>query len=85
MSFEFKLKDYRDTLSFITLWTQKPENVEDIKFIAVSRNHILAGDADTDSTVKLPFLAINPFTAEEIPIFITNEIEFLEGTDSYVG
>lgn len=83
VSFDFKLKDDKD--SFIKLWTDRPEHIEDIKFIAVSGNHILAVNATANSTVKLPILAVNPFTNEEIPIYVTNEMDFQENTDSYVG
>lgn len=86
VTFNFKLKHYKDNHHFITLWTNKPENVDDIKFIAVTNNHILAKEANLSfSTEKLPFVAINPFTDEEIPIFVTGEVSFLESTDSHVG
>lgn len=86
VTFDFKLKNYKYDNGFITLWTNKPENIEDIRFIAVNYNHILAeGSNMSCNTAKLPFLAVNPFTNEEIPIFVTSEIDFPESTDSYVG
>lgn len=87
VAFDFKLKNYKssNTSSFIKLWSSKPENVEDIKFIAVTNNHILTQGNTYSDTTKLPVEAINPFTNEDIPIFVTNEINFLDNTDSYVG
>lgn len=85
VTFDFKLKNYENNNSFITLWTDKPQNVEDVKFIAVRNNHILANGTTSCNTSKLPFVAVNPFTNEEVPIYVTDEIDFLESTDSYVG
>lgn len=86
VSFDFNLKSAagRDD-RFITLWTDKPEHIEDVKFIAVSKSHILSGSFTTDSTIRLPFVTVNPLTCEEVPVFSTDEVEFVEGTDSYPG
>lgn len=83
--FDFRLRNLKDNNSFISLWTNKPENVEDIKFVAITNDHILTEEITYSSTTKLPCVAINPFTNEEIPIFVTNEVQFLENTDLYAG
>lgn len=84
VSFDFNLENSQNN-SFITLWTDLPEHIENVKFIAVSEGHILAKNARVENTTQLPIFAINPFNQERIPVFATKEIVFVEDADSHVG
>lgn len=84
--FDFALKNCKD--EYISLWTSTPEYVENSEFVALNENHIIAkkqGLKNLERTVKLDLIVINPFNNREIPIFVTNEIEFAHMTDVYLG
>ncbi|KAG5875054.1 hypothetical protein JTB14_026185 [Gonioctena quinquepunctata] len=86
--FDFKIVKGVGDGDFMTLWTSKPEHVENVKFVAVGADNILAkreGIQHVDKTVRLKTEVLNPFTGEKLPVFATNEIEFLPFTDSYLG
>ncbi|KAJ8925000.1 hypothetical protein NQ315_001165 [Exocentrus adspersus] len=82
--FDFKFTSGNETLS---LWTDKPAYIEHVKFVAISYKHILARKLtkSTVGTVKLDIELQNPFNDERIPLYATDEINFLPGTDTYVG
>lgn len=72
----------------MTLWTAHPECIEQAKFLLVTSNHILAkkeGVIVQDGTKKLQSVLINPLTNENIPIYVTDEVEFLPETNSFLG
>lgn len=86
VNFDFKIKD--SDSEFLTFWTNAPEFIEHVKFVAVSSDNILAkkeNQGDTQETVKLRTCVVNPFNLDVIPVFMTNEIEFFDSTDSYLG
>lgn len=73
---------------FITLWTPTPEYVEFAEFIALNCNHIISekqGLKHFNGTTKLDINVTNPFNNKEVSIYVTNEIEFVPLTDSYLG
>lgn len=79
-----------EKMDFVTLWTSTPEHVKHCKFVAVTNNHILAKSSEIGSgsngTRKLTSIQLtNPFNGEIIPVYVTNEIEFLQFTDSFMG
>lgn len=82
--FDFKICDSCDLVS---LWTDLPEYIEHVKFVAVSSSHILAKKEITsgEQTVRLAVELQNPFNSEKLPVYVTSEIEFLPGTDTYIG
>lgn len=85
VNFDFKLINTNDIVS---LWTSQPEYINQAKFIAITSSHILSRYNVTNidnSTKKLNVGAIHPLTQQEIPIFITDQIEFLQQTDSFLG
>lgn len=83
VNFDFKICGNND---IVTLWTSSPEYVKSIKFVAISPNHILAKKENvSQGTHKLQISLENPFTSEAIPVFVTDEIEYLPLTDSYIG
>ncbi|XP_018563996.1 probable leucine--tRNA ligase, mitochondrial [Anoplophora glabripennis] len=82
--FDFKICDGGDNVS---LWTDMPEYIEHAKFVAVSNGHILAKKEvkSGERTVKLNVELENPFNSEKLPVYVTNDVEFLPGTDTFVG
>ena len=60
----------------VTLWTDKPEFIENARFLAVSSNNILAKVEETgsqNSIRKLNATVVNPFTNEMLPIYVTDK------------
>lgn len=83
VSFDFKLND-----EFVSFWTDKPEYIEHVKFIAISPHNILAKRKSREikkGTLKLDVEAINPINDDKVPIFITDHLDFLPFTDSHLG
>lgn len=88
VNFDFKVEG--NDKEFLTFWTSVPEYIKNVKFVAVTSDNILAKKENVtlnneQMSVKLNTHVINPFTLEKIPVFVTNEIEFLPFTDSYLG
>lgn len=86
VNFDFKIKN--KPTEFVSLWSSNPEHIENVKFVAVTADNILArqeGITGSSGTQKLQETLINPFNNQEVPIFVTNEIEFLPFTDTFVG
>ena len=80
VNFDFKILGGDD---FLTLWTPYPEFIDSVKFVAINSDHILG--RGVEGTKKLPVELLHPLTGEKIPVFVTNELEFLPLTDSFVG
>lgn len=79
------IKGYPKTLS---LWTDKPEHIEDAKFLAISNKNVLCkktGLGRVDGFQKLDAKVLNPFTNEELPIFVTNLVGFSTYRDDHLG
>lgn len=63
----------------LTLWTDKPEFIEHAKFLAISRNNLFAQieEVKNETSIrKLNVRAINPFTNELLPVYITEKGTF---------
>ncbi|XP_058807597.1 probable leucine--tRNA ligase, mitochondrial isoform X2 [Phymastichus coffea] len=76
--------------SLLTLWTDKPEFIENAKFLALSKNNILANieKSDSNSVIrKLKAKIVNPFTNEKLPIFVTDteSLPYPAFRDDYLG
>ena len=94
-TFEFELEDnsFQNTKQTLTIFTTNPEYVCNAAFIAVAPGSILNQmEFGCDSTVngnsvfkRLPVQAKNPFTGESLPIYVTNQVEYDEGTDCHLG
>ncbi|XP_047001158.1 probable leucine--tRNA ligase, mitochondrial isoform X1 [Schistocerca americana] len=76
----------------LTVWTETPEFIFGASFIAVSPNSVLdqlygrcEQNICSKGFVKLPIFAKNPFTAQLLPVFVTDQVEFSEGTDTHLG
>ncbi|XP_066156838.1 probable leucine--tRNA ligase, mitochondrial isoform X2 [Euwallacea fornicatus] len=86
VNFDFKVLGHSSM--FVTVWTANPAYIEEAKFLLVTGNHILAqkeGVNVSACTRKLKSIILNPFTNEQIPVFVTDEFEFLPQTDSFLG
>jgi leucyl-tRNA synthetase len=71
----------------LTLWTDRPEYIENAKFVALSHRSCLAEIENqniSDSFIKLNAKVINPFTNEELPIYLTNKGNQLYNTQFFV-
>lgn len=78
----------RDRLQFLTMWSDIPEHMDQAAYIALSKHHLLANSEgrELDSNTKLLRVkATNPLSRQEIPIYITDTVDFMEKTDSYLG
>lgn len=84
--FDFKISNSDE---YFTLWTPTPEYIHHIKFITISHQHSILNLSDNlnkkCNTFKLDLSIINPFTSENIPIFVSDEIEYSQGNDSFTG
>ncbi|KAF7987914.1 hypothetical protein HCN44_003777 [Aphidius gifuensis] len=73
----------------LTLWTDKPEFIEHIKFLAVSRDNFLSKVKINDFTnIQEKYLdanVINPFTGDVIPIYYSKNIKYPKMRDNYLG
>ncbi|GLH13741.1 Putative leucine--tRNA ligase, mitochondrial [Gryllus bimaculatus] len=74
----------------VTVWTQRPEMVFAARFIAISPGSVLDVLYSESSSAKkdwrqLPVRAYNLFTGEFLPIFVTDKVQYHEGTDSHLG
>jgi leucyl-tRNA synthetase len=94
-TFEFELEDNssQDTKQTLTIFTTNPEYICNAAFIAVAPGNILDRmEFGCDSTVnsnnvfkRLSVQAKNPFTRESLPIYVTDQVEYDEGTDCHLG
>lgn len=68
----------------ITVWTEYPEYMKNVGFIAIKSDHIL--NETKESSKLLDITAKNPFNdGELIPIVVTNDIEYQPFCDIHVG
>lgn len=88
VSFDFKIisKD-SSTSDILTLWTSKPELISNAKFVAVKPESKLGSfeSVIVNGIPKLLIQAENPLTGQQIPIFVTNNLEYELFTDTYLG
>ncbi|XP_043279045.1 probable leucine--tRNA ligase, mitochondrial isoform X2 [Venturia canescens] len=89
-SIEFELiTEIPDTPKTLNLWTDKPESIEHAKFVAISKDNFLA-KSQWEWTKHSPSRLIdakvrNPFTGENLPIYLTNDVEFTRFRDNHLG
>lgn len=81
-----KIPDFPET---INLWTDMPEFIEYAKFVAISPQSILYRKEhtyDIESGIKsIDAKIINPFSGEELPIFITDKVVYPPWRDTRLG
>lgn len=81
INIDFKLvSEISDFPRILNIWTDMPEFVEYAKFVAISSQSILNRKEHTyeiDVEIKgLNAKIINPFSGEELPIFITDKVVY---------
>ncbi|KAL6433606.1 hypothetical protein ACFW04_006591 [Cataglyphis niger] len=77
INIDFKLiSEIPDFPEIINLWTDMPEFIEYAKFVAISPESILH---------RLNAKIINPFSGEELPIFITDKVVYPPWRDTRLG
>ncbi|KOC68609.1 putative leucine--tRNA ligase, mitochondrial [Habropoda laboriosa] len=73
----------------INVWTNYPEFIEYAKFIAVSPNSLLNRPEyckDVAEGIKvIDAKVLNPFNENELPIFVTDKVQFQNFRDTYIG
>ncbi|EFN67462.1 Probable leucyl-tRNA synthetase, mitochondrial [Camponotus floridanus] len=81
-----EIPDFPET---INLWTDMPEFIEHAKFVAISPQSILHRKEytyDIDVGIKgLNAKIINPFSGDELPIFITDKVIYPPWRDTRLG
>lgn len=87
---DFKLmSNIVDFPKTINLWTNMPEFIEYAKFVAISSKSILHHEKytyDIDVGIKcLDAKVINPFSGEELPIFVTDKVVYPPWRDVHLG
>lgn len=90
INFDFKLiSDIPDFPKTMNLWTDVPEFIEYAKFVAISPQNILnrkKHTRDVDVGIKLLNANIlNPFSGEELPIFVTEKVIYPSWRDNHLG
>lgn len=77
-NFSFKLSSDKN----ITVWSKSPEDFQHAKFLAIRKEHLL--NVDKIDSGLLSLNAQNPFTGHEMPMIVTDEVEFPPFNDVYV-
>lgn len=90
VNIDFKLiSDIPDFPKTMTLWTDTPEFIEHAKFVAISPQSVLHREDythDIDIGIKcLNAKILNPFSDEELPIFVTDKIVYPLWRDNRLG
>lgn len=73
----------------INVWTNTPEFIEYAKFVAISPTSLLNHSEycqDINKEIKIMDIKVlNPFSGEELPVFVTNKVTFQPLRDTYIG
>ncbi|XP_053695023.1 leucine--tRNA ligase, mitochondrial [Sabethes cyaneus] len=78
--FDLKVAGSHD---FVPVWVKDPRQIKEALFVAVRSSNLL-----NESHVKSGRLSIeveNPISRRRIPVIVTDDIEFPEGSDYYLG
>lgn len=68
----------------ITVWTQNPEYMKNVGFIAIKPEHVLNETNENDKLLDITVK--NPFNEGDlIPIIVTDEVEYPPNNDVYLG
>uniref|UniRef100_A0A1B6LKZ8 leucine--tRNA ligase n=1 Tax=Graphocephala atropunctata TaxID=36148 RepID=A0A1B6LKZ8_9HEMI len=82
VSFEFPLHDGEGE---VTLWTDYPELLPRAKFVAFSPGSVFDIEHEGDGNRKLDVSVRNTLTGELLPVYITDELPFHEGSEARIG
>ncbi|KAG5674755.1 hypothetical protein PVAND_004705 [Polypedilum vanderplanki] len=78
-NFTLKLKNGKN----IVIWSSTPEDFKIASFIAIKKEHLLNHEKLEDGLLEIK--AENPFTGQNLPIIVTNEVEFPPFNDVHLG
>lgn len=67
----------------ITIWIKRPEYIDRARFVAVKPESTLAKEANAEGL--LPFRLRNPFTNENLPVYVTDKVYFAVGSEVHLG
>lgn len=89
--FSFSLKvmnsnSVTDT-NVLDIWVEDPLDVLNAEFVVMKPNSIvdILSKYQRDANGKLEFVAVNPFTDSSLPIYISEDVPYIYGQDSYIG
>nr|XP_031829558.1 probable leucine--tRNA ligase, mitochondrial [Nomia melanderi] len=90
ISFDFQLiSNIRNYPKTINVWTNYPEFIEYATFIAISPKsslNMFEYCSDENNGIKLiDVKVLNPFNGKELPVFVTDKVEFQQFRDTYLG
>lgn len=70
----------------LNVWTDKAEYMEDAKYILISEKNLLSKSVKSiDSNGQLDIKVVNPFTNQELPVFIKDDFEYAPFRDVHLG
>lgn len=64
----------------VSLWVAYPEHIREASYVVVSTGSLLATKCPSDRLE-----AINPFTNQTIPVYVSDDCDFPEGCDTKLG
>lgn len=78
------------TSDFLPIWTEHPELLAGVAFVAVSPDHLLAGPSPGKSGSKSargrPVMwAGNPVSGRRVPVLVSDKFEYPRSTQSHLG
>ncbi|KAG8260115.1 leucyl-tRNA aminoacylation [Homalodisca vitripennis] len=82
VSFEFPLDNEEGE---VTLWTDKPELIPRAKFVAVPPGSVLDLENKGEGNRKLDVYVRNTLTGKLLPVYITDELPYHEGSEARIG
>lgn len=80
ITFEMKLGD---KIKKFDVWTSEPYKFIHGQFITMSKNNIIIQEFKNKLSTNLK--CFNPITNSEMPVYVTNDIEYDEGRDVYIA
>ncbi|XP_050068640.1 leucine--tRNA ligase, mitochondrial [Anopheles maculipalpis] len=68
----------------VSVWTRNPEELKKALFVAVHPDNIL-NSAKSNEYILEQVTVKNPFTKEELPVIVTEQVPYPEGCDTYLA
>lgn len=73
-------------LGTVTVWTPNPELLKSAEFVALKSCHILNNSEYSDpTTTRLKISVRNPLNGRILPVVITDDLDYPEGSESLLG
>ncbi|XP_077535336.1 leucyl-tRNA synthetase, mitochondrial [Haemaphysalis longicornis] len=86
-SFEWSVVDHMGAPhpDLLRVWTEQPEFLGAVTFVALSPDHSLALSAGDGAARKSKYYALNPISGKKIPLLVSSKFEFPRATDCHLG